>query len=391
MIPMVFCLIQLRTAGRNGRMWATSTLADVLRCGVVFVFVLLVSIGGEVHTYAESEVDRSYVHCSRDTQEPVTRTAVQGRFEGSENSISRMILSNEDPEHCLIRHERGNQPAEIGDYLDGSHFVSTCRDPVSKRDHVVAHSSAGQYHDIHVWTVDQTTKTPKQLYIEAWADSVYDEYDDPGVYEDIPVYEMDSWWGLGRLVAADGSCLWRTRKKAFETFESAMAELRIGQNIDLPFNGGVVALQPRAIPAETVRKWLVALDGVAMFEGAEYADDAARNSWRVVQVLGGPLCDSSGVVLVLDRQTGAWKAIYDVLSGCSKSWNFPLRGMVVKKHQLFALLCPECSGWGQYYPFVIDLRTGNVAPLGDKNDDYVMTIDDENPRIRDVDKEIFSR
>ena len=373
-------------------MLASSILTGVLRYSVVFGFTLLISIGGEGHTHADSEVDRSSVRCYRETREPfiepVTRTAVQGRFEGSENSISRMILSNEDPEHCLIRHERGEQPGEILQYV--AHFVSTCRDPVSKLDHVVLQTSNGrQYHDIHVWTVDQTTKTPKQLYREAWSESVYDEYDDPGPYEDIPVYEMDS-SGLGRMVAADGSCLWRTRKKAFETFESAMAELRIGQNIDLPFNGGVVALQTRAIPAETVRKWLVALDGVAMFEGAEYADDAARNSWRVVQVLGGPWCDSSGVVLVLDRQTGAWKAIYDVEGGCSKSWNFPLRGMVVKKHQLFALLCTECSGWGDYYPFVIDLRTGNVAPLGDKNDDYVMTIDDENPRVRDVDKEIFS-
>ena len=380
-------------------MWATSTLADVLRCGVVFVFALLVSIGGEVHTYAESEVDRSHVPCYRDTQEPVTRTAVQGRFEGSENSISRMILSNEDPEHCLIRHEHGNQPAEIGAYLDGSRFVSTCRDPVSKLDHVVAYSFAGKYSDIHVWTVDQTTKTPKELYREAWGDLVDSDYEDDAPGNILPVYDEWGSWGLERLVAADGSCLWRTREKAFETFKSAMAALRVDQNIEIdgefPVNGelpvGAVTLQTRAIPGETVRKWLVALDGVAMLEGAVYADDAARNSWRVVQVLGGPLCDSSGVVLLLDRQTGAWKAIYDVPSGCSKSLSFPLHGMVVKKHQLFTLLCTECSGWGRYDPFVIDLRTGNVAPLGDKNDDYVMTINDMNPRIRDVDKEIFSR
>ena len=207
-----------------------------------------------------------------------------------------------------------------------------------------------------------------------------------------------AWWGItGALVSADGACLWRARLEARETVRAALSALRIGKEAGLGYGepGRTFALPTRAVPAETVRHWLTALDAAAAsegagyvvaLEGAVYADDAARESWLVVQVLALTANEAEGAVLLLDRRKGAWRTIYDVPSGGTKTLNFPMRGMTVRGDRLFASVCVICDSWGAYRPFAIDLRR-NRATLLDWEPESGSA---ENPPIRDVRRGVFS-
>ena len=125
---------------------------------------------------------------------------------------------------------------------------------------------------------------------------------------------------------------------------------------------------------------------IAALEGAVYADDAARESWRVVQVLAQTMYEAEGAVLLLDRRQGAWRTIYDVPSGGTKTLSFPMQGMTVRGDRLFASVCIHCEDWGAYRSFEIDLRRNRATLLGwEPESDYA-----DNPPIRDVRRGIFS-
>ena len=146
------------------------------------------------------------------------------------------------------------------------------------------------------------------------------------------------------MVADDGACLWRDLRRARETYRAA-----------------ITALQAHRLDAAAVRKWLAALrDAGAEFEGAGYANAAARRSWGIVQITGSEACgETGGVVLALDRKAGTWRSI--VPPGCAKVLYFRMRDMVVDGDRLYAALCVDCSHWGGYGDFAIDLRTGRKA------------------------------
>ena len=181
-------------------------------------------------------------------------------------------------------------------------FIGACRHPVSGRVHALIYAQSGAYIGfVQVWSVDPDTGNPVRDYFEVEGDLVME-----GV-------GMDDW------VAADGSCAWQTRKKGQELLDGAMSDLRVGTRVG--FDQGS-ELPTRILASATVRKWLNALDGFARIEGPAYASDADRKAWRVVQVHGVRDCEAEGVVLLLDRETGVWRAIYDVPSGCSKVLSF---------------------------------------------------------------------
>ena len=314
----------------------------------------------------------------------------EGRFAVARGAFGRggkptrlLLLPGGERSGCRIRHEGSPLSADI-DEADTAWFMTVCRDAKSGRDHAVLHWSAGQYHAVEVWAADPETGNPERLYDEVWGD---DAPMAPGVEGGI----------TGALVSADGACLWRARLEARETVKTALSALRIERAAGLGHDepGRTFALPTRATPAETVRRWLTALDAatasegagdVAVLEGAVYADDAARESWLVVQVLAQTMYEAEGVVLLLDRRKGAWRTIYDVASGGGKTLNFPMLGMTVKGDRLFALICVDCGGWGEYRPFEIDLRRNRATLLGWVPESGPA----ENPPIRDLRRDVFS-
>ena len=257
--------------------------------------------------------------------------------------------------------------------MTGAHFAGVCRDAETGRDHAILHASAGQHSDIQVWAVDPSTGSAAMRHSEAWGDRVH-----PSGQE----------WGLDLIVSADGVCRWQERRDAHQSFKAAMSALRIGADLDagsLEFD-----LPTRPVPTETVRRWLPALNEFATLEGAVYADDSGRAAWLLVQVLGMTLCDAEGVVLLFDRQRRSWRAIYDVPSGCTKTLNFPMRAMVVKGNQLFASICRDCIGWGDYWDYVIDLRSFRVTALN-LEDGHELPEDHGNPVIHRLDGDVFQQ
>ena len=248
-------------------------------------------------------------------------------------------------------------------------FVTTCRHPVSGRDHTLIYAQSGAYLSYaEIWSVDPATGNPMRDYFEVRGDQQFEGA------------------GLEQLVAADGSCRWQDRKKGRKLLHDAMSDLRVGREIN---PRRVSELPTRIVPAAVVHKWLKVLHGIARLEGAVYAGDADREAWRVVQVHGVWDCDAEGVVLLLDRRTGNWRAIYDVPSGCSKVLSFSLRDMVIKDNRLFVWACTACESWGYYEEFIVDLRTLRVAPL--REDEWLRSAEEgENPPIVDIDRELFS-
>ena len=289
-------------------------------------------------------------YCYEDLTESAWRDAVRGDFLGDGRSIG-LAMPRSAESGCRVALEAGGgaaAPLDLGESYAG--FAGVCRDPASGRDHAIVHSSAGQEHKVSIWAARLPPAAPERLYAVAWGGAVG---------------ERGERWGIDELVAPDGACLWRELKRFFETHDAAMAALRVDRAARGEPGGadGAAAgpLPQREIAAAAAREALAALRETAVFEGAVYADDAARDSWFVVQVFGGELCAASGAVLALDRRSGQWKSIYDVPSGCSKTWAFPMRGMVVAGDTLYAELCTHCSGWGWFADFAIDLRAGRVS------------------------------
>ena len=248
-------------------------------------------------------------------------------------------------------------------------FVNTCRHPVSGRNHTLIYAQSGAYLAfVQVWSVDPATGNPVRDYDEITGDLLLQ-----GV-------------GMEELVAVDGSCVWQERKEGQRLLDEAMPDLRVGTKVNF---GEVSELPTRIVPAATVHKWLNALDGFARIEGPVYTSDADREAWRVVQVRGIRHCETEGVVLLLDRKTGVWRAIYDVPSGCTKVLSFTLRHMVIEDNRLTAWACRICDSWGSYEKFAVDLRTHRVVTL--EEGETMMGYDEGwNLPVGDIDRELFS-
>lgn len=373
---VVACFAPVPASGASGASGTRDPAAGLrsrARPGIVLVAALaLAAAEGEASGQAGGDPWRDvreerggWVRCYWDPSESPYLSTARGDFLGNGQEIGLALWNTETG--CDIGREDGEGRAFQIDgrqpYGGAAGFVAVCRDHVSGRDHAILHTSAGQHHNIAIWGLE--AGVPKQLYLEGWGDSMSGDE-----------------WGFDLLVAADGACLWRDRQRGFETFKTAMAALRVDRGAgDAEPEAESGPLPQRALAAATVREHLRALRGTARFEGAAYADDAARDSWFVVQILGGPMCDAEGAVLLLDRRTGQWKAIYDVAGGCSKAWYFSMRGMVVAGDRLYAGLCVDCSYWGRYADFGIDLRTNRAEALDWEAEPGPG--DEENPELDD--------
>ena len=307
---------------------------------------------------------------------------IQGRFVTPERKTRLHLFAKPDDGGCLLRHDAGPASEPFG-WADAAELVGVCRDSVTGRDWAVVYLAAGQHADLEFWSVDPETRTPRLEYREVW-----------------------TVWGLEEEqreeVMEGGACRARERQAVQALLLEAMVALGTGnggsattpveERFDIPM-GASVELPARPIPEEAIRRWLLALSSaeprIATFEGARYADAAARKSWTVIQVLGTRLYEAPGVVLVLDRTRNAWRALYEVLSGGSKNLNFPMLDMVVSGDKLFGSLCTYCDSWGSYDDFEIDLRTNRATRLAAAPD---FGFEEEgNPTIRDIESEIGVR
>ena len=260
-------------------------------------------------------------------------------------------------------------------FADYASIVDTCQDIVSDRVYTILKSGAGQHFDIHIWSVDPETDDPVQEYVEGWCS----EYSCDGKERE--------------LVGADGQCLWKDRKASRHAVDDAVRALRIGDM----YNEAVILrdvqeLPVRPLDSDEVQRLLLFLDGAATLEGAVYASPVDRAQWRVVQIRGDALCNANGVVLVLNRRTEQWFSIYDIASGCSKSLDFPFYGIHVHDGNLTVSACHDCSYWGEYSPYVINLETWRVRILElDEHSEWDPSdFDHENPSITDVQQDLFA-
>ena len=305
---------------------------------------------------------------------------IRGFFITPERKTQLHLVTTGSDDGCRLRHDGGPTSDVLS--WDAAVIVGVCRDPVTRRDWAMVYRSAGQYADLGFWSVDPVTRAVEREYEETWT---------------VWGLEEDQYEG----VVADGTCLARERRAGQALLLEAMLALRPDNargaeggdehQFDIPV-GASLKLRTRVISKEEVHRWLLDLSSarpmVARFEGARYADEASRESWAVIQVLGTRLDEAPGVVLVLDRERNEWRALYEVLSGGSKRRNFPMYNMVMSGDKLYATLCTYCSSWGNYDDFEINLRTHRATRLETVPETGVN--DEGNRTIHDIEEELRS-
>ncbi len=362
------------------------------RVGLIASVIVLSVLIALTFADAATQAGDADVQCQHDIDPSLLEWQTFMEEESKDRSrlfFSKLVESWEGPFGHYVRSEVGRCLGRIDAPV--IRVLDTCHHPESSREHTVLYVLRGAYVGYaQVWSIHPATGNPVMDYDEIWG-----EY-------------LMAGEGLELLIAANGSCLWQDRQRGRNIFNQGMAPLRVGEEVSFnriseltegmmaPLRVGeevnrISELPTRIVPTETVRKWLKALDGIAELEGAVYASDADRDAWRVVQVLGVWNCDAKGVVLLLDRKTRVWKAIYDVPSGCAKTHNFPLRGMTVKDNRLLVSACLiYCGDHGghPYMKFAVDLHTSRVTPQAETWIDLEDT--QKNPSISDIAREAFS-
>lgn len=281
---------------------------------------------------------------------------IQGYFVSSDEKTQLLLFAGDSSDGCRLRHQ-GGPVSEPLSWTDGAVFQGVCRDPATGLDWAMVYRAAGQYADLGFWSV-----APETGAIEL-------EYEEPWTVWELEEEQFGEW-------VVDGQCRARERKAGQALLLEAVSALRAGtwgggdepdeERFDIS-DGASIQLPTRVLSDEEVRRWLLDLSAVrppiVTFEGAHYADEASRDSWTVIQMLGTRLYAAPGIVLVRDRTRSEWRALYDVLSGGSKRLNFPMLRMVVSGQRLFASLCTYCSWWGQNDEFEIDLKTHRATRL----------------------------
>ncbi len=261
-------------------------------------------------------------------------------------------------------------------------IVDACRDPVSGQVYTVLFTGAGAHFDLEIWSIDPETGDPTREYMEGWTDS-YESMEGPADYP----YAGGIW----KPVAPGGQCQWRARQTVRQRYDDALQALSVDVTSEEAVRfDEVERLSVRRLDPKTVRHLLVSLDDTTTIEGASYGSSQDQANWRVVQLRGNARCDSPGTVLVLNRTTGQWHAIYDVMSGCGYRLDYPLFGLHVDNGHLNVSACITCSSHGMYDSFSVDLATWRVRRLN-QNDMFAGGPPDskENPRIRDIGREVF--
>ena len=310
--------------------------------------ILVVLLGaGDVQAASGHEDTRVEAHAAERGffVDPARKTALSLRYCGRTDVCVQ---------EYLLQHEDG--PIATTGYggIDLLNTQGVCRDVVTGLDHVLIYyvHSSGKYSEVRFWSVDPASGEVQREYEEAWY----------GLEDGMPMADRNL------LVDADGRCLWRERQQGRAVLQNVLSTLHVGQDAahSLP-EGGTTALPVRELPVEVARQQLLALDAVrprmARFETAVYADEAGRTAWRVIQMTGTVLYETPGVVLVEDRRTETWRALYDVIGD---RYGSPLAAqfMVVTGNTLTAELSSD-SWWGEYGCFNIDLLTNRVTSLNE--------------------------
>ncbi|MDE2988876.1 MAG: hypothetical protein OXT70_12615 [Chloroflexota bacterium] len=267
---------------------------------------------------------------------------------------------------CLLQHHDRSKISEVQLVDDEVQMVaesvsavSKCRDATSQRDWVIALMHSGRYSDLGFWSVNTETLAVESEYLLDWIE----------VPKDTTLVQQLENTGI----ISAGMCRIREWLQSEEELGRAMSFLSRDSNPTIAkIQEESVRWGFRELQGPEVNSWLKVLISEAsrgrkapvIFERAQYADAKSQETWKVVQIYRTRLGEAEGVVLALDRRQNTWWTLYNVPSGYSYAMNFPMRNMVVRENKLRASICEyDCSQWGSYARFEIDLETGQSARL----------------------------
>ncbi|MDX8392013.1 MAG: hypothetical protein R8K53_05520 [Mariprofundaceae bacterium] len=182
----------------------------------------------------------------------------------------------------------------------------------------------------------------------------------------------------------DHSC---SRKKAAQRFQLVADRVQAGdgvyRSLKPPKGGGhrfasrlvrhfdfeeTAALLARLNQAEDFEPWQGASDSI---DGMHFEIEvlAENEQWRVVLVSSMQGQNSSwGVVLAENRISATWRSFYDVPGGSSKVFIFVPHDATLTGDILQLKLCTDCSWWGEYGQFQVNLKTFSYTQLAERKE-----------------------
>ncbi len=100
--------------------------------------------------------------------------------------------------------------------------------------------------------------------------------------------------------------------------------------------------------------------GASEVMGSSYEVEllAENSNWRIMSVYyDGELGSSWGVLLAENKSTGQWLSFYDVPQGTTKRPLYLPDDIQLHGDDLTISLCTDCTWWGKYAPFQVELKT----------------------------------
>ncbi len=233
----------------------------------------------------------------------------------------------------------------------GVSFVGVCRSPSTGLDQVILHIWGGaptQRGSIDFVYYDQNEKRFKYYY-------------SPGDIAPVPEYYVKCSNGRELRRHAGSStpceCTWEGSLKKELQGKDIFALLRpSGVETSVIVDTSLPTKSFSQAEFDQIRNQITNLNDQRFI----VRDLAENKKWKIVAVYFEELWSSWGVLLAQDKRDETWKAFYNIPSGVSKVSLFMPKVSLGEGGLLKAKLCTDCTWWGVYDDFVIDLDTMRV-------------------------------
>ena len=280
-------------------------------------------------------------------------STITGHFADPQAKSRLWFVYDYENDRALLKHEAAI-PIE---FYSESTSAETCRDPVSGLDHLIVVTWLGgknmpEFNYLYLDSDNHMMRLAYSRMAVHDSEHVDVEYDDP----DEDDTERD-----------DATCTWRTQAETEANRAQAFTALGGVDNPsffdeDSDHIPDSFIFPTRALSGEIVHEQLGILASAPKEERVTF-QLAGSELWRVLQ-LTSPRYDRS-VVLVQDRATANWKAIYDFDGGGAAEAR--MGGVFVEGDKLFAQLCYECyrstAASGDRIWVSIELKTSRAVVI----------------------------
>lgn len=342
-------------------------IARLSRLALAVVLVLGLAVPGPCSGQAAGQAVPPTPPAENETVKGAFRKP--GRVEAFTLSFAQPAVGEDAVEAALL--DPSGQPVIVLEALSEIDYLGRCRSKETGLDHLVFRLSAGAPSDPGALTFvffDPDTGRFSRHDRESSADleTMVRFVACPGV-STIRLETDDAAWRQYRdlFLAGRCNCVWEKRVDNEATAWALFEELTPAAEPTLIQDPGTGQLRPNLpvrkmsqAKTEAVLDKMTALDDDRLI--VQTIDSDRR--WEIVAVTFEETMSSFGLLLAKDKQAKTYKAFYNIPPGDSKVSLFTPEAELKPGDKLVARLCTDCSWWGEFGTFIIDLNTMTLTP-----------------------------